>query len=80
MHTEADVYVIGDAASVGIKNAEVPTQFVKQYEKLLAGGIWCIITVSYFYEEGQKGSPFIIEELKPIQMPNVDLAVYFAGR
>jgi ATP-dependent Lon protease len=67
-------------SNLGIKNAEVPTQFVKQFEKLLAGGIWCIITVSYFYEEGQKGSPFIIEELKPIQMPNVDLAVYFAGR
>ncbi len=67
-------------SNLGIKNAEVPTQFVKQFEKLLAGGIWCIITVSYFYEEGQKGSPFIIEELKPIQMPNVDLAAFFTGR
>lgn len=67
-------------SNLGIKNAEVPNQFVKQFEKLLAGGIWCIITVSYFYEEGQKGSPFIIEELKPIQMPNVDLAAFFAGR
>jgi ATP-dependent Lon protease len=67
-------------SNLGIKNAEVPTQFVRQFEKLLAGGIWCIITVSYFYEEGQKGSPFIIEELKPIQMPNVDLGTYFTGR
>lgn len=67
-------------SNLGIKNAEVPTQFVRQFEKLLAGGIWCIITVSYFYEEGQKGSPFIIEELKPIQMPNVDLGSYFSGR
>jgi len=67
-------------SNLGIKNAEVGTHFVKQYEKLLAGGIWSIITVSYLYEEGQKGSPFIIEDLKPIQMPNVDLASYFAGR
>jgi ATP-dependent Lon protease len=67
-------------SNLGTKGVEVPTQFVKQYEKLLAGGIWCIVTLSYFYEEGQKGSPFIIEELKPIQMPNVDLATYFAGR
>ena len=67
-------------SNLGTKGVEVPTQFVKQYEKLLAGGIWCIITLSYFYEEGQKGSPFVIEELKPIQMPNVDLATYFAGR
>jgi ATP-dependent Lon protease len=44
-------------SNLGIKNAEVPTQFVKQFEKLLAGGIWCIITVSYFYEEGTEGLP-----------------------
>ncbi|MDB6071093.1 MAG: putative ATP-dependent Lon-type protease [Verrucomicrobiales bacterium] len=67
-------------SNLGTKGVEVGTQFVKQYEKLLAGGIWCIVTLSYFYEEGQKGSPFVIEELKPIQMPNVDLEAYFKGR
>ncbi len=79
LNEKRDVYE-AVLSNLGIKNAEVGTQFVKQYEKLLAGGIWSIITVSYFYEEGQKGSPFIIEDLKPIQMPNVDLASYFAGR
>jgi ATP-dependent Lon protease len=53
---------------------------VKQFEKLLVGGIWCIVTVQYFFEEGQKGSPFTIGDLKPIQMPNMDLAGLFAGR
>ncbi len=67
-------------SNLGTKEVEVGTNFVKQYEKLLAGGIWCIVTLSYFYEEGQKGSPFIIEELKPIQMPNVELADFFKGR
>ena len=67
-------------SNLGTKGVEVGTNFVKQYEKLLAGGIWCIVTLSYFYEEGQKGSPFIIEELKPIQMPNVELADFFKGR
>ena len=36
--------------------------------------------MQYFYEEGQKGSPFIVEELKPIQMPNMDLNELFEGR
>jgi ATP-dependent Lon protease len=67
-------------SSLGTKGVEVGTHFVKQYEKLLAGGIWCIITLSYFYEEGQKGSPFVVEDLKPIQMPNVDLPAFFKGR
>jgi ATP-dependent Lon protease len=55
-------------------------RYVKQYEKLLVGGIWCIVTVHYFFEEGQKGSPFSIGELKPIQMPNMDLEELFEGR
>lgn len=67
-------------SNLGTKGVEVGANSVKQYEKLLAGGIWCIVTLSYFYEEGQKGSPFIIEELKPIQMPNVELADFFKGR
>jgi ATP-dependent Lon protease len=67
-------------SNLGTKGVEVGANFVKQYEKLLAGVIWCIVTLSYFYEEGQKGSPFIIEELKPIQMPNVELADFFKGR
>ena len=52
---------------------------VKKYEKLLVGGIWCIVTLEYFYEEDQKGSPFLLRDLKPIQMPNMDLEELFAG-
>lgn len=67
-------------ANLGTKGVEIPTGTVKKYEKLLAGGIWSIITMQYFFEEGQKGSPFIIQELKPIQMPNMDMDELFAGR
>ena len=66
--------------NLGVKGAEIPASIIKKYEKLLAGGIWSIITMQYFFEEGQKGSPFIIEELKPIQMPNMDLEEFFEGR
>ena len=67
-------------SNLGVKGVEVSSSTVKQYEKLLVGGIWLIITLEYFYEEGQKGSPFIIRELKPIQMPNLDLDELFEGR
>jgi len=67
-------------SNLGTKGVEVNSGTVKKYEKLLVGGIWSIITLRYFYEEGQKGSPFIIEELKPIQMPNMDLEALFEGR
>lgn len=53
---------------------------VKDNEKLLTGGIWCMITVNYFFEEGQKTSPFSLMTLKPIQMPNMDMEEVFDAR
>jgi ATP-dependent Lon protease len=67
-------------SNLGVKNAEISDRFVRDYEKLLAGGIWCIVTLRYDYEENQKGSPFIVEDLKPIQMPNMDMQALFDGR
>jgi ATP-dependent Lon protease len=67
-------------ANLGVKGVEVPAGIVKKYEKLLAGGIWCIVTLEYLFEEGQKGSPFILRDLKPIQMPNMDMEELFEGR
>ena len=67
-------------SNLGVKDAEIPANYVKQFEKLLVGGIWCIVTVHYYFEEGQKGSPFTIGDLKPIQLPNMDLEGLFEGR
>ncbi|MCG1034439.1 protease Lon-related BREX system protein BrxL [Bacillus amyloliquefaciens] len=67
-------------SNLGIKDALVPSQMVKDNEKLLTGGIWCMITVNYFYEEGQKTSPFSLFTLKPIQMPNMDMDEVFEAR
>jgi len=67
-------------ANLGVKDAEISTSDVKANEKLLAGGIWCIVTVHYYFEEGLKGSPFSIADLKPIQMPNMDMEGLFKAR
>jgi ATP-dependent Lon protease len=67
-------------SNLNIKGVEVSSGIVKKYEKLLAGGIWCIVSLTYFYEENQKGTPFQITELKPIQLPNMDMDQFFEGR
>lgn len=67
-------------SNTGIKDALVSANIVKENEKLLIGGIWSIITVQYFYEEGQKTSPFSIQNLKPIQMPSMDMNELFTAR
>jgi len=51
----------------------IQDHYIKDYEKLLSDGIWCIVTLSYFYNEDEPVSPFILSELTPIQMPNMDI-------
>jgi ATP-dependent Lon protease len=67
-------------SNLGVKGIAVPSDVVRRYEKLLVGGIWCIVTLEYFYEEAQKGSPFLLRDLKPIQMPNMDMEELFQAR
>jgi len=79
LNERRDVYE-GMLSNLGVKGLEVSSDIVKRYEKLLVGGIWCILTLQYYYEEGSKDSPFLISELKPIQMPNLDMNLIFEGR
>lgn len=79
LNEKRDVYeaLLGN---LGVSRIEVPSSIVKKFEKLLVGGIWCIVTLEYFFEEDQKGTPFVLRDLKPIQMPNMDMEELFQGR
>ncbi len=79
LNERRDVYE-AQLANLGVKGIEISSTYVKQFEKLLVGGIWCVLTLQYYYEEGGKTSPFLLEELKPIQMPNLDMEALFEGR
>lgn len=67
-------------SNLGITGVEIQDRTVKENEKLLAGGIWAIVTLQYYFEEGMKTSPFSVVELKPIQMPNFDLQEVLVAR
>lgn len=79
LNEKKDVYE-AHLISLGITGVVVPTPTVKKYDKLLVGGMWALVTLEYFYEEGQKSSPFLVRELKPIQMPNMDMEDLREGR
>ena len=72
LNTKKDIYE-GQLSNLGEKEIEISSKNVKDYEKLLVGGIWCIINLTYLYDESSKSSPFLVTELKPIQMPNLIL-------
>jgi ATP-dependent Lon protease len=73
LNEKKDIYE-AEFSNLGLKGVIISSSYVKKYEKLLAGGIWCILKMEYFFDEDVKGaSPFTIAGIDPIQMPNMDL-------
>lgn len=57
-----------------IKNGNINDSLVKEHEKILMGGIWAIIDVEYDpdIKIGQTIYPFVITDIKPIQLSSFD--------
>lgn len=66
----------------GHKHVHIPEHFMRDYDRLLMGGIWAQIDLRHQFDEEQKGkrSPFWIDSLKPIQLATFDLEEYRACR
>ena len=79
LNERADIYQ-GMLHNININNVFINDEYVRKYEKLLSGGVWCIITIEYQYDEGSKETPFKIAELKPVQMPNSNIDEYIDAR
>jgi ATP-dependent Lon protease len=69
-------------ANFGDQFVHVPDRFMRQYDRLMQGGIWAQLDLEYFYDDAAKGrkSPFRIAEVKPIQLASFDFADYVAKR
>lgn len=77
LNEKADRYE-ASLMNLGVANIDVDADYVKSFEKLLGGGIWCILTIEY--DASHKPSPFILASLKPVQMPRLDLKEVLEGR
>ena len=69
-------------SNLGLRAIPISDEYPERYDRLLCGGIWCIIQLDYeFIEEDVKnGSPIKIRKLTPIQMPHVDISELKLGR
>ena len=68
-------------SNLGIKEIPVSEEYPQKYDRLLCGGIWCIVLLEYEYDEEDKfSSPIKIAKLNPIQMPHVDINELKEGR
>ncbi len=80
LNEKRDIYV-AEFSNLGLKDIEISSNYVKDFDKLLGGGIWCIVKLEYYYDENEKlSTPFIIESVTPIQMPNMDIDELIKGR
>ena len=70
-----DAYV-AEFSNLGLRNVRISSELVQAYEKLLAWWIRCTLQMWYFFDEEERKwfSPFMIENLKPIQLANVDMS------
>lgn len=66
----------------GHRYVHIPERYIREYDRLLMGGVWAQVELRHEYDEEARGkrSPFWIDELKPIQLASFDLDEYREGR
>lgn len=71
-----------ELVNFGHQFVHIPDTFVRQYERLLEGGVWAQVRVEFRGEEeiGGKVRPFFITDLRPIQLASFSFEDYCAAR
>ena len=66
-----------DVTNFGHKHVHIPDRYVRDFDRLLTGGIWAQIDMRFEYDEEEQGkNPFWIDTLTPIQLATFDLDEY----
>ena len=69
-------------SNLGLQKVPIEDEYPEKFDRLLCGGIWCIVQLDYEFveEEKKNGYPVQIRKLTPIQMPHIDIDDLKAGR
>ncbi|MBO5368110.1 protease Lon-related BREX system protein BrxL, partial [Methanocorpusculum sp.] len=80
LNIKRDVYE-AEFSNLGVRDVPISPEYPTDFERLLGGGIWCIVELAYRFDEADKSrNPIHIEKLTPIQMPHLDLNEILEGR
>ena len=62
-------------SNLGLRDVPIDEDYPAKFDRLLCGGIWCIIQLNYAFddEDYKSTNPIQIDKLTPIQMPHIDL-------
>ena len=67
-------------ANIGLSRIPISDEVVKEHPKLLSGGVWCILTMGYVSTDEKKATPWVVEQIKPIQISNIDIEEFKSMR
>ena len=80
LNIKKDIYE-AEFSNLGLKNVIIDEEYPTKFDRLLCGGIWCIVQLDYEYiEEERNDIPISIRKLTPIQMPHIDIEELKSGR
>jgi len=79
LNEKSDVYE-AIFSNLGIKNVQVDDDTIKKHPKLLTGGVWCIVELGYFHTEERGSVPWLLINLKPIQISNIGIDEFKESR
>lgn len=66
-----------EVINFGHKYVHVPERYVREYERLVMGGVWAQVDMRFERDEESRGkNPFWIDKLIPIQIATFDLEEY----
>lgn len=66
-----------EVTNFGHNHVHIPDRYVRDFDRLLTGGIWAQVDMRFEYDEETKGkNPFWIDKLTPIQLASFDLEEY----
>ena len=63
-------------SNLGLQNVPIHDDMVKANPKLLSEGVWSLINMSYMVVDERNTPPWIIDNVKPIQIARVDIEEY----
>lgn len=73
LNIKKDTYE-AEFSNLGINAIPISEDYPSKFDRLLCGGIWCIVQLEYEYIEEERNAPPIhICKLTPIQMPHIDI-------
>lgn len=67
-------------ANLGLKGIPIADAVIREYQKLLSSGVWCILTLGYVSTDERGAVPWVIETIKPIQISISNLDEFKEGR